>query len=115
VQAYIEALPGWKRAVGRRIDALIVRTVPNVHKAVKWNSPFYGLEGQGWFLGVHSMTKYIKVALFRGASLRPPPPIESKQKNVRYFHIYENDQLDEGLLTSWISQASKLPGWSLSM
>jgi hypothetical protein len=115
VQAYIEALPGWKRTVGRRIDALIVRTVPNVHKAVKWNSPFYGLEGQGWFLGVHSMTKYIKVALFRGGSLRPPPPIESKQKNVRYFHIYENDQLDEGLLTSWISQASKLPGWSLSM
>jgi hypothetical protein len=113
VQTYIAAMPGWKGAVGRRLDELIVRTVPNVHKAVKWNTPFYGLKGEGWFLGVHCMTKYVKVALFRGTSLRPPPPIESKQKNVRYFHIYEDDQLDEGLMVSWISQASKLPGWNL--
>ena len=114
VQAYIAALPGWKRAVGRRLDALIVRTVPSVRKAVKWNSPFYGIEGQGWFLGVHCMTKYVKVAFFRGASLHPRPPIESKQKNVRYLDIHEDDQLDEELFVSWIGQASKLPGWALS-
>ncbi len=110
VQAYIAAMPGWKRDVGRRLDALIVRTVPNVRKAVRWNSPFYGIEGQGWFLGVHCMTKYVKVALFRGTSLRPVPPVESKNEGTRYFHIHESDQLDEELVASWIRQASELPG-----
>jgi hypothetical protein len=111
VQAYIAAMPGWKRDVGRRLDALIVRTVPGVRKAVKWNSPFYGIEGQGWFLSLHCFTKYVKVAFFRGASLRPVPPSESKDKDVRYLDIHEDDQLDEELVASWIRQASELPGW----
>jgi hypothetical protein len=111
VQAYIAAMPGWKRDVGRRLDALIVRTVPGVRKAVKWNSPFYGVEGRGWFLGVHCYTKYVKVAFFRGTLLRPAPPGESKQKEVRYLDIHEGDQLDEELVASWVRQASKLPGW----
>jgi hypothetical protein len=110
VQAYIAAMPGWKREVGRRLDALIVRAVPSVHKAVKWNSPFYGIEGQGWFLAFHCITKYIKVGFFRGASLRPLPPVESKQKQVRYFHIHEGDQLDEAQFIRWVQQASQLPG-----
>lgn len=110
VQAYIEAMPGWKRDVGRRLDALIVRTVPEVYKAVKWNSPLYGIEGQGWFLGVHCFTKYIKVAFFRGASLRPVPPGESKQKQVRYLDIHEDDPLDEAQVADWVKQASQLPG-----
>ncbi len=111
VQDYIAAMPaGWKQDVGRRLDALIMRTVPHVRKAVRWNSPFYGIEGQGWFLGVHCITKYVKVAFFRGASLRPLPPVESKQKDVRYFHIHEDEPLDEKLVASWIRQASKLPG-----
>jgi len=112
VQAYIGAMPGWKRDVGRRLDALIVRTVPDVCKAVRWNSPFYGVEGQGWFLNFHCITKYVKVAFFRGASLQPRPPVESKQKDVRYLHIYEDDPLDEELVGSWIRQASELPGWA---
>jgi hypothetical protein len=111
VQAYIEAMPGWKRGVGRYLDALIVRNVPNVHKAVKWNTPFYGIEDQGFFLGFHCLTKYVKVAFFRGTSLSPVPPVESKNQDARYFHIYENDQLDEELLASWIRQAAALPGW----
>jgi hypothetical protein len=111
VQAYIATMPGWKRDVGRRLDSLIVRTVPGVRKAVKWNSPFYGVEGQGWFLGIHCFTKYIKVAFFRGTSLRPLPPVESKDPDARYFHIREDDQLDEELVASWIRQASQLPGW----
>jgi hypothetical protein len=110
VRAYIEAMPGWKRDVGRRLDALIERTVPDVRKAVRWNSPFYGVEGQGWFLSFHCITKYVKVAFFRGASLRPVPPVESKQPEVRYFHIHEDDQPDEQLVASWIRQASELPG-----
>jgi hypothetical protein len=110
VQAYIAAIPGWKRDVGRRLDALIVRTVPDVRKAVRWNTPFYGIAGQGWFVGFHCTTKYVKVAFFRGASLRPVPPGESKQKDVRYLDIYEDDHLDEKLVASWIQQASELPG-----
>ena len=110
VQAYIAAMPGWKRDVGRRLDALIARTVPGVHKAVKWNSPFYGAEGQGWFLNFHCFTKYIKVAFFRGTSLRPVPPGESKHKEVRYLDIREGDGLDESQFTSWVKQASRLPG-----
>jgi hypothetical protein len=111
VQASIAAMPGWKRDVGRRLDALIARTVPNVRKAVKWNSPFYGTEGQGWFLSFHCFTKYVKVTFFRGASLRPVPPVESKVKHTRYFHIHEDGQIDEALAASWIRQASELPGW----
>ena len=111
VQAYIAAMPGWKRDVGRRLDELIVRTVPDAQKAVKWNSPFYGLEGQGWFLNFHCFTKYVKVAFFRGASLSPLPPGESKDKDVRYLDIHEDDQLDEAQLVDWVKQASRLPGW----
>jgi hypothetical protein len=111
VQAYIAVMPGWKRDAGRRLDALIVRTLPGVRKAVKWNSPLYGVEGQGWFLGVHCFAKYIKVAFFRGAALHPVPPVSSKDKDTRYFHIHEDDQLDEELLAGWIRQASELPGW----
>ena len=111
VQTYIAAMPGWKRDVGRRLDALIVRTVPGVRKAVKWNTPFYGIEGRGWFLDFHCFTKYIKVAFFRGTSLRPVPPGESKNKGVRYLDIHEDDPLDEDLLASWIRQASELSGW----
>ena len=109
VQAYIAAMPGWKRDIGRRLDALIAGTVPGVSKAVKWNSPFYGVEGQGWFLSFHCFTKYIKVAFFRGASLRPLPPAASKHKDVRYLDIYEG-QLDEAQLAAWVKQASQLPG-----
>src|SRR5687767_11401991 len=110
VQAYIAAMPGWKREVGRRLDALIVRTVPGVQKAVKWNSPFYGVEGQGWFLSFHCFTKYVKVTFFRGTSLRPVPPGASKHKDVRYLDIREDDQLDEAQLAAWVKQASQLPG-----
>ena len=110
VQAYIAAMPGWKRDVGRHLDAIIERTVPNVYKAVKWNSPFYGIEGQGWFLGIHCFTKYIKVAFFRGASLQPLPPGHSKQKEVRYLDIREDDEIDEAQLAAWVEQASQLPG-----
>jgi hypothetical protein len=114
VQAYIAAMPGWKSAVGRRLDALIVRTVPGVIKAVKWNSPFYGLEEEdgkpAWFLGIHCFNKYIKVAFFRGASLRPLPPGESKHKEVRYLDIREHAPLDEAQFTTWVKQASRLRG-----
>jgi hypothetical protein len=110
VQAYIAAMPGWKRDVGRKLDALIVRTVPDVHKSVKWNSPFYGVEGEGWFLNVHCFTRYVKVAFFRGTSLRPMPPGESKHKEVRYLDIHEHEQLDEAQLAAWVKQASELPG-----
>ena len=110
VQAYIAAMPGWKRDVGRRLDALIVRAVPGVRKAVKWNSPFYGVDGQGWFLSLHCFTNYVKVAFFRGTSLRPVPPGASKHEDVRYVDIREG-QLDEKRLTTWIRQAAVLPGW----
>ena len=109
VQAYIAAMPGWKRDVGRHLDALVARTVPGVRKAVKWNSPFYGVEDQGWFLSFHCFTKYVKVAFFRGTSLRPRPPGESKHKEVRYLDIHEDD-LDETQLIDWVKQASQLPG-----
>ena len=110
VQAYIAAIPGWKRDAARRLDALIARSVPNVRKAVRWNSPFYGMEGQGWFLSFHCFAKYLKVAFLRGTSLRPLPPVESKNEGTRYLHIHEGDELDEKLLAGWIRQASKLPG-----
>jgi hypothetical protein len=109
VQAYIAAMPGWKSAVGRRLDALITRTVPGVRKAVKWNSPFYGVEDGVWFLSFHVFAKYVKVTFFRGASLRPVPPGESRHKEVRYLDIYEG-QLDEAQFADWVRQASELPG-----
>jgi hypothetical protein len=111
VQAYIAAVPGWKREAARRLDALIERTVPDVRKAVKWNSPFYGVEDRGWFLSFHMFTKYIKVTFFRGTSLRPMPPVESKDPHTRYFHISEGDAPDEQLVTEWIRQAAAVPGW----
>ena len=113
VQAYIAAMPGWKHDVGRTLDEIIVRTVPGVHKAVKWNSPFYGVEGQGWFLNVHCFTRYVKVAFFRGTSLHPVPPGASKHEEVRYLDIHEDDELDEAQFASWVEQASRLPGEQL--
>lgn len=114
VQAYIAAMPGWKHDIGRRLDALIVLAVPYVTKAVKWNTPLYGLEGKGWFLSFHCFTKYVKVAFFRGASLRPPPPGASKQQNVRYLDIHEpvspgSPAFDEEQFIRWVEQASRLP------
>jgi hypothetical protein len=111
VQAWIAAMPGWKGDVGRRLDALIVRTVPGAEKAVKWNSPFYGIRGQGWFLSLHAFTKYVKIAFFCGASLDPVPPVASKDAQVRYVHIHEDEMFDEALMERWIAQAAALPGW----
>lgn len=111
VKAYIAAMPGWKGDVGRRLDAIIVRAVPAVRKAVKWNSPFYGIEGQGWFINFHCFTKFVRVAFFRGASLCPLPPGESKQKEVRYLDIYEDGDWDEAQIAAWMKQAAALPGW----
>ena len=110
VQAWIDATPGWKRAVVRRLDALITATVPNVRKAVKWNSPLYGMEEQHWFLGLHGYDRYIKVAFFRGAALDPLPPVGSRQKDVRYFHVHEDEVLDEDRFVDWVRQAARLPG-----
>jgi hypothetical protein len=110
VQAYIAAMPGWKSELGRRLDALIVRTVPGVRKAVKWNSPLYGAGDEGWFLSIHVFAKYVKVAFFRGTSLRPVPPGESRQKEVRYLDIHEDDPFDEAQFAGWVKQASQLPG-----
>ncbi len=111
VKAYIAAIPGWKRDVARNLDALIVRTVPNVRKAVKWNSPFYGIEGKGWFTSFHCFSKYVKVGFFAGRSLKPLPPGESRDKKMRYLDIHENEKLDQKVVASWFRQASKLPGW----
>ncbi len=111
VRAYIAAMPGWKRAVGRRLDAIIVGALPGVRKAVKWNSPFYGSEARGWFLSFHCFDKYVKVAFFNGAALRPVPPGASKQKAVRYLDIREGEKVDEAQCAAWVRQASELPGW----
>ena len=110
VQDYIAAMPDWKRNVGERLDDLIVRTVPAVHKAVKWNQPFYGLEGEGWFVAFRCYTKYVQMQFFRGTSLEPVPPKASKHSEVRYLDIYEDDELDDDQLRSWIEQAANLPG-----
>lgn len=112
VQAYIAAMPGWKSDVGRRLDTLIVRTVPGVRKAVRWNSPFYGIEGQGWFLSFHTFTNYVKLTFFQGASLRPVPQ-GGTAKDARWIDIHEDD-LDEAQLATWIRQAAVLPGWGKS-
>ena len=112
VQAYIAAMPGWKRDIGRHVDALVMRAVPGVRKAVKWNSPFYGIadEEAGWFLSFHCFTKYVKLTFFRGGSLQPLPPGVSKYKEVRYFDIREDDEIDDVQLAGWVKQASRLPG-----
>jgi hypothetical protein len=113
VQAYIAAMPGWKSDLGKRLDALIVRTVPNVRKAVKWNSPFYGIEGQGWFLSFHVFTRYVKVTFFRGTSLRPVPLGGTvRSKDARWIDIHEGDELDEAQMATWVKQAAALPGWA---
>jgi hypothetical protein len=111
VQKYIAAMPGWKRDVGRKLDALVTRAVPGVRKAVKWNSPFYGMEGQGWFLSFHCFTRYVKVTFFNGGSLKPLPPGASKHKTVRYLDIHQDEKIDEAQLRAWVKQASRLPGW----
>jgi len=110
VRAYIAAMPGWKREIGGRLDALIERAVPGVHKAVKWNSPFYGVEGEGWFVSFHCFTRYIKVAFFRGLSLDPVPPGESRSQETRYLNIHEDGAFDEAQFSAWVKQASQLPG-----
>ena len=110
VQAYLDAIPGWKQARARQLDALITANVPKVRKAVKWNSPWYGVEGQGWFLSFHCISKYLKVAFFKGTSLDPLPPVESKQQEVRYLHVFEDEPLDEAQFVAWVKQASKLLG-----
>ncbi|MBP7242277.1 DUF1801 domain-containing protein [Amaricoccus sp.] len=110
VQAYVAAMPGWKQAVGRRLDALIVAAVPEVRKAVKWNSPLYGMDGETWFLSFHCFDRYVKVAFHRGAGLDPPPPVPSKQPQVRYLHIHEGESVDAARFSDWVRQASRLPG-----
>lgn len=110
VQEYIAAMPGWKREVGRRLDAIITRTIPGVEKAVKWNTPFYGMEKPVWFLGFHCFDRYIKITFFDGGALQPTPPVRSRYERVRYFHIHEGDELDEAQFADWVKQASKLPG-----
>ena len=114
VQAYIAAMPGWKREVGARIDALVTKAVPGVRKAVKWNSPLYGIAGNGWFLGVHCFTHHVKVAFFKGSSLKPLPPGPAKDPNTRYLDIREASPLAEAQFTAWVKQASRLPGWKSS-
>ena len=115
VQSYIVAMPGWKSEAGRRLDELITRVVPDVRKAVKWNSPFYGIDGLGWFISFHCFTRYVKVTFFNGASLDPSPPVGSKDPKTLYLHIHENEAVDEKQLVSWIKQASGLPGWTAGM
>ena len=110
VQAYIAAMPGWKQEVGHRLDTLVEQIVPDVRKAVRWNSPFYGVEGQGWFLSYHCFTRYVKVVFLKGSALSPLPPVESKDPNTRYLHIHEGEAIDEAQLSSWIEQLSQMPG-----
>ncbi len=111
VQAYIAAMPGWKRDIGRQLDALVTKTVPKVQKAVRWNSPFYGVEGRGWFLGAHCLTNYVKVTFFRGLALKPVPPGGTeKSGEARWIDIREG-QFDEKQMKAWIKQAAALPGW----
>lgn len=113
VQEYLAAMPGWKQDVGRRLDTLVEESVPEVRKAVRWNSPFYGIEGEGWFLSFHCFTKYVKVTFLNGGSLQPPPPVESKHELVRYLHIHEDGDFDEDRFVEWVKQASEFPGENL--
>ena len=111
VQAYIAAMPGWKSDIGRRLDALVVRTLPEARKAVRWNSPWYGIEGDGWFMSFHCFDKYVKVCFLYGKSLDPMPPVDSKDKDARYFHVYEDGRIDEEQVADWVRQAAALGGW----
>jgi len=111
VQAWIGAIPDWKRGVGAHVDELVTRTLPHVRKAVRWNSPFYGIDGQGWFLSMHCYAKFVRVAFFRGASLVPPPPGLSRQPDVRYLDLREGEAIDEPQFADWLGQAAALPGW----
>lgn len=111
VQTYIEAMPGWKRDVGRKLDEIIEKTVPDLRKGVRWNSPIYGVPGQGWILLFHVYTKYVKVTFFKGTSLEPMPPVGSKHETERYYHVFEDEGVDEKQFASWVEQAAKLPGW----
>ena len=111
VQAYVAAMPGWKGDVGRWLDGLVTRTGPGVRKAVRWNTPFYGVEGQGWFLAYHCFTRYVKVTFLNGSSLDPLPPVESKDENTRYVHIHEDDAFEEESMVTWVEQAARVPGW----
>ncbi len=110
VQAYLDAMPGWKGDIGRQLDALVVSLLPDVQKAVRWNSPFYGLDGRGWFLSLHCFTKYVKITFLNGALLDPPPPIPSKQGEARYYHVSDTDPIDEALLADWVHQAASRDG-----
>ncbi|MEV1129446.1 DUF1801 domain-containing protein [Agromyces sp. NPDC049794] len=110
VNAYLRAMPGWKQDVGQRLHDLIVKTVPDVRMAVRWNSPYYGVEGNGWFLSYHCFTRYVRVTWLNGSSLDPPPPGESKHEHVRYLDLHEDDEFDDERIASWIRQASELPG-----
>jgi hypothetical protein len=112
VQAFISAMPGWKSAIGKRLDALIVRYLPNVQKAVRWNSPFYGIEGQGWLVSFHVLSRCVRVNFFCGASLEPAPPGSGKDPNARWLNINEGDDFDEAQMAVWLRQAAKLPGWA---
>ncbi|MCA9675526.1 MAG: DUF1801 domain-containing protein, partial [Myxococcales bacterium] len=112
VRAYVAALPGWKRAVGARVDALVARSVPGVRRAVKWNSPLYGVDGQSWFLSVHAFTRFLRLTFFRGTSLTPPPPGASKVAGTRYLDLHEGQAIDEAQLTAWLRQAAAQPGWT---
>lgn len=113
VEAYLDAMPGWKQDIGRQLDTLILEAVPDVQKAVRWNSPFYGIESSGWFLSFHCFTRYIKVTFLNGSSLDPPPPVDSKHEHVRYLHVSEEDPLDEPQFVDWVVQASQIPGEEL--
>jgi hypothetical protein len=113
VQEYIAAMPGWKSAIGRRVDEIVTSAVPEVQKAVKWNSPFYGVEGQGFFLSFHCFTKYVKLTFLNGSSLEPTPPGTSKHQQVRYLDVHEDEEIDEQQLTAWVKQASEIPGEDL--
>lgn len=113
VEAYLDAMPGWKQDIGRQLDRLVVETVPDVQKAVRWNSPFYGMEDDGWFLSFHCFARYIKVTFLTGSSLDPPPPVDSKHEHVRYLHVSEEDPLDEPQFIDWVEQASRMPGEAL--
>lgn len=110
VQAYLEAMPGWKGDVGRALDALVMQTVPQVRKAVRWNTPFYGVEGQGWFLALHCFTRYVKVSFLNGSALQPLPPESSKDPDARHVHVHEGEALDTARLQAWIKQAAQHPG-----
>jgi len=111
IQAYLAAMPGWKRGVGEHLHQLTITAAPHVSKAIKWNSPFYGVAGIGWFMALHCLTNYVQVTFFNGTLLQPMPPIPSKHNNVRYLNLYEADKIDEALFTDWVKQASGLPGW----